>query len=929
MSKIRVYELAKELGIDNKELITRLEKLGIAVRAHSSTLEEEEIQRVRKEVALGEKDAIVEERVRKTVIRRRAVRQSVTDMIETPVESQSDAEDTALQAEPQDSKILEDEEPLVRAESEDNEERPEAEARQVEPKEPEEKRSHVEVASPEPKDEKELSGVNIEKDQPQGLAGAANDPVKAVPVEDTRNQGEDRKDKRKGIIEKKPRRTSAIIVRHIARKDLRPTPAPAPAPKPASAPASTHARPTQSQAEKVTPQRERGRVAPTAITPAVNTAEKAPTKPLSNKIKKPVEVHVGDDVRKKKTFLKRQFDKKGKRFKNIESEDDRRNWREEKPVAVAKMKRTEITTPKAIKRRVKIEEAIKISDLARKMGVKASDLIAKLVSMGMMVTINQSIDIEAATIVAGEFGYQVEAVRTDYEDVIQREVSLPANLKPRAPVVTIMGHVDHGKTSLLDVIRQTHVIDGESGGITQAIGAYHVHINNRDIVFLDTPGHEAFTAMRARGAQVTDIVVLVVAADDGVMDQTVEAINHSRAAGVPIIVAVNKIDKANAEPDRIKQQLTEYELVPEAWGGDTIYAEVSAKQNLGIEELMEMILLQADIMELTADPDRLARGVVVEAKLDRGRGPVATVIIQEGTLREGDAIVSKMDYGRVRAMTDDKGRRVNAAGPSMPVEVVGFSGVPQVGMDFVCVEDEKRAKSIGEFWLRKEREKELSMTSKVTLEQLYARIQEGAKDLKVIVKADVQGSVEALSESLIKLSTDDVRLKLIHGSAGAVTETDVMLASASDAVIIGFKVRPDARVSELAENEGVSVKLYDVIYDAIADVRNAMEGLLEPVYEETVQGRAEVLQVFRVSKVGTIAGSRVTDGKITRSARLRLLRDGVVIYEGAFLSLKRFKDDAKEVLSGFECGIGIDGFNDMKEGDVIETYTKEAVARKL
>ncbi|MBW2561327.1 MAG: translation initiation factor IF-2, partial [Deltaproteobacteria bacterium] len=557
------------------------------------------------------------------------------------------------------------------------------------------------------------------------------------------------------------------------------------------------------------------------------------------------------------------------------------------------------------------------------------ELISKLVSLGMMVTINQSIDIDAATLVAGEFGYQVEAVGAEYEDIIHREDPLPASLKPRAPVVTIMGHVDHGKTSLLDVIRQTNVIEGESGGITQAIGAYHVRINEKDIVFLDTPGHEAFTAMRARGAQVTDIVVLVVAADDGVMDQTIEAINHSRAAGVPIIVAVNKIDKPNADPERIKQQLSEFELVPEAWGGNTIYADVSAKQKTGIEELMEMILLQSDIMELTADPDRLARGVVVEAKLDKGRGPVATVIVQEGTLREGDAVVSKMEYGRVRAMTDDKGRRVAQAGPSMPVEVVGFSSVPQAGMDFVCVEDDKRARAIGEYWLRKEREKELSATSKITLEQLYERIQEGAKELNVIIKADVQGSVEALSEALLKLSTSDVKLILIHGSAGAITETDVMLASASDAIILGFKVRPDARVSEIIEKEGVSVKLYDVIYDAIADVRNAMEGLLEPVYEESVQGRAEVLQVFKVSKIGTIAGSRVTDGKIRRNARLRLLRDGVVIHDGTFLSLKRFKDDAKEVLSGFECGIGVEGFNDIKEGDVIETYTREAVARKL
>ena len=838
MSKIRVYELAKELGTDNKDLITRLEKLGIAVKAHSSSLEEADVQRVRTEFALGEKDAIVEERVKRSVIRRRAVRQAAPEVEETPVEPQPESEG-AIEAETKEE-------------------------------------------------------IKEERTKEEGTASTEG-PEK-----------EDEKKAKRVVPEKKPRRTSATIVRAAVKKEPKIVPSEA----------------------KIGPPREKVVVPPQETKPAPKKEEKTPPKP-SHKMKKPVEVHVGEDVRKKKTFLKQQFDKKGKRSRRGKSQEARRSWKEEKVLSSTRIKATEITTPKAIKRRVKIEDAIKISDLARKMGIKVGELISKLVSLGMMVTINQSIDIDAATLVAGEFGYQVESVGAEYADVIQREEPLPASLKPRAPVVTIMGHVDHGKTSLLDVIRQTNVIEGESGGITQAIGAYHVCINEKDIVFLDTPGHEAFTAMRARGAQVTDIVVLVVAADDGVMDQTVEAINHSRAAGVPIIIAVNKIDKPNADPERIKQQLAEFELVPEAWGGSTIYAEVSAKQKTGIEELMELILLQADVMELTADPDRLARGIVVEAKLDKGRGPVATVIVQEGTMREGDAVVSKMEYGRVRAMTDDNGRRVTEARPSMPVEVVGFSNVPQAGMDFVCVEDDKRARSIGEYWSRKEREKELSKTSKITLEQLYERIQEGAKELNVIIKADVQGSVEALSEALLKLSTDDVKLTLIHNSAGAITETDVMLASASDAIIIGFKVRPDARVLEIIEKEGVSVKLYDVIYDAISDVRNAMEGLLDPVYEEAVQGRAEVLQVFKVSKIGTIAGSRVTDGKLVRNARLRLLRNGVVIHDGTFLSLKRFKDDAKEVLSGFECGIGIEGFNDIREGDAIETYTREAIARKL
>ncbi|TFG37170.1 MAG: translation initiation factor IF-2, partial [Syntrophobacterales bacterium] len=619
----------------------------------------------------------------------------------------------------------------------------------------------------------------------------------------------------------------------------------------------------------------------------------------AKKRRRPVEVVVEDESPvKKKAFVRHLVEKKEKRSKRGSGREVRKSWRDEKKKAAIEMKGTEITTPKAIKRRIKVEEAIMVGDLAKKMGVKANELITKLIALGVMVTINQSIDSDTATLIAGEFGYSVETVGVDYQEIVEKSKVSPEKLKPRAPVITIMGHVDHGKTSLLDVIRKTNVIGGESGGITQAIGAYHVHINGKDIVFLDTPGHEAFTAMRARGAQVTDIVVLVVAAEDGVMDQTVEAINHAKAAGVPIIVAINKIDKANADPERIKQQLSELELVPEEWGGDTIYAEVSAKKNVGIEELMELILLQADIMELKADPDMPAQGVIIESKLDRGRGPVATVIVQQGTMREGDALVSRKEYARVRAMATDKGQRVEEAGPSMPVEVIGFSNVPQAGMDFMCVEDEKKARSISEYWVRKERERELSKTSKITLEQLYERIKEGSKEFNVIIKGDVHGSVEALSDALLKLSTDDVKLKIIHGSAGAVTETDVMLASASDAIILGFKVRPDLRVSELADNEGVDIKLYDVIYDTIADVRDAMEGLLDPIYEEVIQGRAEVRQIFKVPRVGAVAGSYVTDGKVTRNAGLRLLRDGVVMFEGALLSLRRFKDDAKEVVSG-------------------------------
>jgi len=839
MSKMRVYELAKELGMDNKELIARLEKFGIAVKAHSSSLEDSDVERIRKEFSLGERNKVIEKRVKSTVIRRRAIRQP-SEAIKPVVAEEDVSEESA------------------------------EEAQETAPEE-------VIAGVPETKadEEKETKEVPEVKEK-EGKRPKVRVKVLSIPKVVPKKEEEKPQEKKAAVKEPPP-------------------------------------------PEKAEPK---------ARAPEVKEAV-AEVPDTKKKRKRPVEVVVEEAPVKKKAFVRQLVEKKEKRSKKGKERQVRRSWKEEKKKTVAEMKETEITTPKAIKRRIKVEEAIRVGDLAKKMGVKAGELISKLIALGVMVTINQSIDIDTATLIAGEFDYSVEAVGVDYQEIVEKPQGSPEKLKPRAPVITIMGHVDHGKTSLLDVIRKTNVIKGESGGITQAIGAYHVHIDGKDIVFLDTPGHEAFTAMRARGAQVTDIVVLVIAAEDGVMDQTVEAINHAKAAGVPIIVAVNKIDKANADPERIKQQLSELELVPEDWGGDTIYAEVSAKKNVGIEELMELILLQADIMELKADPDIPAQGVIIESKLDRGRGPVATVIVQQGTLREGDALVSRKEYARVRAMMNDKGQRVEEAGPSMPVEVIGFSDVPQAGMDFMCVEDEKKARSVSEYWVRKERERELTKTSKITLEQLYERIIEGSKECNVIIKGDVHGSVEALSDALLKLSTDDVKLEIIHGSAGAITETDVMLASASDAIILGFKVRPDLRVSELAENEGVDIKLYDVIYDTIADVRAAMEGLLDPIYEEVVQGRAEVRQVFKVPRIGAVAGSYVTDGKVTRNAGLRLLRDGVVMFDGSLLSLRRFKDDAKEVVSGFECGIGIEGFNDIKEGDIIESYVKKEIARKL
>ncbi len=597
---------------------------------------------------------------------------------------------------------------------------------------------------------------------------------------------------------------------------------------------------------------------------------------------------------------------------------------------VSDTKKTEITVPKAIKRIIKISESISVGELAKRLGIKANDLIKSLMKMGMMVTINHQLDFDTAVILASEYEYEVENVAVDLDEILESTVDAPETLVNRPPVVTIMGHVDHGKTSLLDAIREANVIAGEAGGITQHIGAYDVELNGRKITFLDTPGHEAFTAMRARGAKVTDIVVLVVAADDGVMPQTKEAINHSKAAGVPIIVAINKIDKPGAKPEKVKQELTEQGIVSSEWGGDVTMVEVSAKQRLNLEGLLEMILLQADLMELTANPDKLAKGTIVEGKLDKGRGPVATVLVQEGTLKTGDYCVVGIHSGRVRAMQNDRGEKVIEAGPSMPVELVGLSGVPDAGDIFVAMKDEKQAKEIATLRQIKHREIEFAKHTKLSLEDLYKRIQSGeVKDLNVVVKGDVQGSVEAVGETLRKLSTEAIRLNVIHSAVGAVTETDVNLAAASNAIIIGFNVRPEVKAQGHAEREGVDIRLYSIIYDAVEDVKKAMEGLLDPTFKEKFLGRVEIRDVFSVPKFGNVAGSYVTDGKMVRNAQVRLLRDNVVVYEGKMSSLRRFKDDVKDVSTGYECGIGLENYNDIKVGDIIEAFEMEKIATKL
>jgi translation initiation factor IF-2 len=591
---------------------------------------------------------------------------------------------------------------------------------------------------------------------------------------------------------------------------------------------------------------------------------------------------------------------------------------------------SEITKPR--KKVVKIQEGCTIKEFAEVMGQKVGDVIKKLMTMGVMATQNQPMDMDAALLMADEYGIKAEVANIESaEDVLEEKADAAETMIARPPVVTIMGHVDHGKTSLLDSIRETNVVSREAGGITQHIGAYQVSLKGRDITFLDTPGHAAFTAMRARGAQVTDIVILVVAADDGVMPQTREAISHAKAAGVPIIVAINKIDKPEAKPDRVKQELSEFELIPEEWGGQTIFCEVSAKKKLGLEHLLEMVLIQADILELKANPDKMARGTIIEAKLDKGRGPVATVLVQSGTLKGGDIFVTGVQFGRVRALINDKSERVEQASPSVPVEVIGFSGVPLAGDRFVVLEEERKARQIAEVRQAKQRTTEMASMKKVTLEDLHTQIQDGmVKELNIVIKADVSGSAGAIVDSFEKLSTAAVKLKVIHSSVGAITETDVMLAAASNAIIIGFNVRPEPKASDLAQREGVDMRLYNIIYNAIDDIKAAMEGLLEPTLKERVLGRAEVRQTFHVSKVGTIAGTYVVDGIMTRqNDGVRVLRDNVLIYEGKLHSLKRFKDDVREVQTGYECGIGIENFNDIKVGDIIEAFVMDKVAARL
>ena len=907
MGKTRVHLLAKELGLETKDLIAQLEKLGIRGRKAQSSLEDEEVIRLRAALAeqekpqvhvgeekvvadrvvtaedesLGEiqaRETVVERRVRANVIRRRTSRIEVpSQAAEKPQGEIGSAAEEAVS-------------PNLDANAQAT---PPAEelAHHAEP----DTESFQEFASEAQADFTDdlIAEEESVAEAVPSAAQAHKEPVlKAVP------------DHKPVEVRPEAPRGARVLGRIDLKRTMRVEPAPTPVPR----------RPLPG--------------APAAIT---TPGAEAIRPPRDGEVAKP-EGAEGDKPkagRHKKRVVKKQdvleFREKELRAGRIP--------RKKRALPGKEQRKTEITVPRASKRIVKISEVITVGDLAREMGVKAGEVIKKLMGLGMMATINQVLDADTATLIASEFDHQVENVAFDADSALEVEHQVEEEataLTPRSPVVTIMGHVDHGKTSLLDAIRSTHVTDQEHGGITQHIGAYHVQVDGRSVTFLDTPGHEAFTAMRARGAQVTDIVVLVVAADDGVMPQTVEAINHARAAEVPIIVAINKIDRPDANLEKVKRGLSEYGLVSEDWGGDTVFAPVSAKTQEGIPELLEMLLLQADILELQANPNKLARGTIIEAKLDRGRGPVATVLVQEGTLRVSDAFVCGVFYGKVRAMVDDRGHKVDAAPPSFPVEILGLQGVPQAGDSFVAVTDEAKARQVAEYRHSKQRETELVKSSKVSLEELYDQIKAGdMRELRVVLKADVQGSVEALTEALGRLSSDEVKLRAIHGSVGGITESDILLAAASNAIVIGFNVRPESKGAALAAKEGVDVRLYTIIYEAVADVRAAMEGLLEPTYREQTLGRVEVRQIFNVSGAGTVAGCSVTEGKVQRGSLVRLLRDQVVVHEGKLGSLKRFKDDVREVAAGYECGLAIEGYQDIKQGDVIEAYEKTPVVRRI
>ena len=879
MAKVRVYELAKELDLESKQLVEKLTAGGMDIKNYMSTLDEQSVVRAREIVSGAVSEVVVEKRIKPTVIRRR---KKVVRVEQKPPET-AVAEEKAPE-----TKTAPKEDVL-----EKKREIKEIPAVEETPKgEPEEKTgvsapaevplAEAKEARPEPPDKKAERPVKRAKAKPKrGKKKKVEKPAKII----MRPEEGPLKDLLAKKAEVKKEATLAKTKTSIPKPPLEP-------PKEKG-----------EKLKKGVPLKKKGRKGA--------KVEDVPARGLFRRRKK--EVYERADLYNGRP-RKRKGPKRGRKGK-----EPPRNF-----------KHTEITLPKAIKRRIKVQDFVTVVDLAKAMGTKAAELMKRLINLGVMANINQPIDFESASVVADDLGFELELDTFEEESFLSDIVDRPEDLSPRPPVVTIMGHVDHGKTSLLDYIRQSNIIGGESGGITQHIGAYYVKAARGDIVFLDTPGHEAFTAMRARGAKVTDIIVLVVAADDGAMPQTKEAINHARAANIPIVVAVNKIDKPEADPEKVKRELAELDLAPEEWGGETLLGHVSAKTGEGVEELLGLILLQSEMLELQGNHNRDARGTVIEAELDKSRGPVATVLIKNGSLNQGSQFVCGDYFGRVRAMLDHKGKMMKSAGPSVPVKLYGISGVPMAGDEFIVVKDEKTAKQIIEHRKTRGQKQEVAKRGPVSLEDLFDRInKEGVKELNIILKTDVQGSAEALSDSLVKQSTEEINLNVIHSATGAITESDVMLATASGAIIIGFNVRATPRVVEVSEKENVDIRYYDVIYNAIKDIRLAMTGLLEPILEEHVIGHAEVKEIFRVPKVGAVAGCQVTDGHVDRNANVRLLRDNVVVFDGKLASLRRFKEDVKEVQTGYECGIGLENYSDIKPADIFQVYEIEEVAAKL
>ncbi len=852
---MRVYELAKKLGMENRVLIPELKKMGVSVTSHSSTLDDEVVQKAIEKLASRSKG------------------QSTATEEDLPSKSAQDAprgKGTATKGH------------LA-------EESPKPDKRRILIKRKKEDEP-TEVASAAP----------VFEDERPTQIGATSSVPASVTLAD--QPGVDVETER------------SLLPEEALEKGLPSAPAP------------------------MVPPQEETQQKPTVSPPGVAATVESVAAKKKSMAFEAIEAESQKDKLKKARKLGRPKDEQ----QDVKLREDAARWQDLRAIPVQRRddrsKHLHHSTPAEItkprRKSVKVTPRTTVKEFAELIGQRPADIVRKLMDMGQMLTFQQPMNLDAATMFAEESGVKIEiAIEKVGEELLQDLVDTGEDERPepRPPVVTIMGHVDHGKTSLLDAIRQTNVAEGEAGGITQHIGAYTVSVRGKQVTFLDTPGHEAFTAMRARGAKVTDIVILVVAADDGVMPQTVEAIHHAKAAGVPLIVAMNKIDKPTANPDRVKNALSEHGLISEAWGGDTIMVEVSAKQKTGLDTLLEMILLQAEVLELKADPHRQARGTVIEAKIERGRGPVATVLVQSGTLKVADAYVVGSFSGRVRALINDRGEKAQQAGPSIPVEVIGLPGVPSAGDVFQVVSNERVAREIAEERAQKRRAAELAGPAKVTLDDLFAKIQEGSvKELAIVIKADVQGSSEALAGAVEKLSTDAVKLRVIHNGVGGIMESDILLAAASRAIIIGFNVRPEPKATALAEQQGVDVRLYTIIYDAIADIKAAMEGLLEPTLKERVLGRAEVRQVFMIPKVGAVAGAYIVDGTIARSsAGVRVIRDNVVVYQGKLGSLRRFKDDVREVQQGYECGLSVENFNDVKTGDIVEAYAIDKIATKL